>query len=138
MRLQSIPLTVHSGTQGTRSCSLVMLLRYCYCYCDCSLNDSAGLPPSSTHSFLLANRNIPSVVITDHADTYANPYSFCRSYCLSLFLSLALFCVHHSWCRYYDSEFDDWSNISPVLVCQAATLIARYLCFFVFFVFVCL
>lgn len=58
-----------------------------------------GIPPSSTHSFLLARPEIPAVVVTDHAATYANTF--------------------------YDSDFDGFSNLNPEMVCNAATLLAR-------------
>lgn len=58
-----------------------------------------GVPPSSSHAFLLENPDLAAVVIADHADQYANAF--------------------------YDSDWDQLSNVQAQLVCDAAQMIAR-------------
>ena len=58
-----------------------------------------GIPPSSSMSFLQKLPNLPTAVLTDHEAIYEN--------------------------QYYHSMFDDYDNIDPALVCDAANVLAN-------------
>eukprot|EP01102_Stenamoeba_stenopodia_P013493 TRINITY_DN4389_c0_g1_i1.p1 TRINITY_DN4389_c0_g1~~TRINITY_DN4389_c0_g1_i1.p1 ORF type:complete len:708 (-),score=169.18 TRINITY_DN4389_c0_g1_i1:53-2176(-) len=67
---------------------------------DVSANNNE-IPPSSVMSFLVQDRTIPSVVLTDHSGPYQN--------------------------KYFGSRFDNVDNIDYNMVCDAATLLTRTL-----------
>jgi len=60
-----------------------------------------GVPPSSVHSFLRANRSLAVAVLTEYESTFKN--------------------------RYYGSGLDDGGNYDVAAVTEAAARIARYL-----------
>jgi hypothetical protein len=60
---------------------------------------TTGLPPASVQSFLLKGISPATAILTDHGASYENPY--------------------------YQSMFDTFENVDPVLVCNAAKLLAE-------------
>ena len=58
-----------------------------------------GLPPSSSHSFLLRWPATPALVLADHGAAYEN--------------------------RFYQSMYDTFDNVNPQLVCDAAAVLAE-------------
>lgn len=60
---------------------------------------TAGIPPSSTMSWLQRAPGLPHAVLTDHDQQYTN--------------------------RFYHSIFDDIRNVDATLVCNASTVLAR-------------
>ena len=62
-------------------------------------NQTIGIPPSSTMSFLKNDQTIPAIVIADHSDQYRN--------------------------EYYNSIFDSFETLDINSICKASTLFAN-------------
>jgi Nicastrin len=66
-----------------------------------TVDSRKGVPPSALQTFLLQDRKLPGVVLTEHRDQYLN--------------------------RHYQSRLDQRSGIEPAVIADFATMLARSL-----------